>query len=95
MPPSKPGPKSRKNKTGEEWKVFKCNITPAQHEFIMNQGVLSAAQYVRYLIDMAMLFNEVPETLEEYGLSAEYVEEVLPINETFLAKIRKKILEGN
>lgn len=94
MSPSKPGPKSRKDKTGEDWVMFKCNLTPLHHRFIMSRN-MPAAQYVRLLIEMAMIYNEVPETLDKYDVDAEYVREVLAISESFLTQVRKKIVELN
>lgn len=56
---------------------------------------MPAAQYVRLLIEMAMIYNEVPQTLDKYDVDAEYVREVLAISESFLTQVRKKIVELN
>lgn len=58
---SRPGPKSLSEKVGEETRMFKFMLTESQYEFISEQD-LSAAAYLRYLIEFARMMNGYPNT---------------------------------
>lgn len=85
----KPGPSSMAKQTGEPTIMFSMMLRKSQHDYLLSQEV-PAAQFVRYLINISMIYRDLSEGRppNTYDLPQEFIVSLAELNIPMAAMLK-------